>query len=43
MEVDLLDVAPRNVLRVLAAVDEDQHAAIPRTEIAGAFERQRLA
>jgi hypothetical protein len=38
MEIDLLDVAPLDVLGALAAVDEDQHAAVPLTEIPGAIE-----
>jgi hypothetical protein len=29
--------------RALAAVEEDQHAGVPRTEIAGAIELQLLA
>jgi len=43
VEIDLLDVGPLDVLGALAAVDEDQHAPITRTEIAGAIELHLLA
>src|SRR3954452_22604106 len=43
VEVDLPDVGPEHVLGALAAGDEDQHAGIPRAEVAGALEPQLLA